>query len=95
MTLAQDIESELSELMPTVAFFIDVNKRRIDIRIVAYGNDEATWDDVDPADAREAWNDQEAYRSAWLVNDGDIIYDSLPPAAVDAAFELIELIKDR
>lgn len=95
MALAQDIASELSQLMPTVAFFIDVNQKRIDVRIVAGGNNEATWDDVDPADAREAWNDQAPHRSAWLVNDGDIVCDNPPPAAVDAAIELIELIKGR
>ena len=95
MALAQDIASELEQVQPTLGFFIDINKRTIDIRLIVAGNNEATWDDVDPSEAREAWNDQAPYRNAWLVDDGNIVCDNLVPAAVDAAIELIELTKNR
>lgn len=95
MALAQEIASELNQVQPTLAFFIDVVQKRIDIKLVVSGNDEASWLDVDPSEAREAWNDQAPHRSAWLVNDGNIVCDNPPPAAVDAAIELIELIKGR
>lgn len=95
MALAQTIASELNQLLPTVAFFIDINQKRVDIRIVAGGNNEAEYNDVDPSEAREVWQDQTPHRNAWLVNDGDIVCDNMVPAAVDAALELLEHIKGR
>ncbi len=95
MALAQFISSTVNDVQPTLAFFIDVAQRTIDIRLVVGGNNHDMWDDVDPTEARGVWNDHPSIRNAYMLSEGNIIADDLPDAAVDAAIELVELIKHR
>jgi hypothetical protein len=87
------IHSALREREPTLAFFFDLLKLEIEIRLIPdEGEDLDRWENVTPAEAKLAWDHYVGIRSGYVTNDGDCS-DNYGEEAAVAAMTLITIMK--